>query len=461
MDLGPDRALPPAPHRIGRVRFELEGSDAVALAGLRDRIADGADGWVARALSAALDGVDLPGRTLTLGRIEIDLGVIGPEGRLTPQTLEAAVRRAVAARLGAATGSAAAAPASVREARDAPPASEEDALAAALAAFLSSGRLPWWSPAADVAALEAAILMLGPDPLRVLAALVAPTLRRPNAARRLSIQVAPAAARRLAAALPKARRAGLAPAGDGQAEAPAPGTAAFEAAVRRAAGMTPPVPPDARPSRRRGDPALAPASPALRRDRAGSADDLHAALDAPDEDPAAAQAEGPASEGALAVTDAGLVVAGPFLPELYRRLGLLAGAGFPDDAARERAVHLAARVAWGAGARAEPDLVVAKLLCGWPLAAPVARDPKIGVAEAAECEALLGAIIGHWTALGAASPEAVRETFLIRPGLLTVGETGWRLRVERRTLDVLLDRAPWSVRVQKAAWMPRPLLVDW
>ena len=82
-------------------------------------------------------------------------------------------------------------------------------------------------------------------------------------------------------------------------------------------------------------------------------------------------------------------------------------------------------------------------------------------ADAAEAESLLRAAIGHWTALGQASPAALRETFLQRPGRLGRVAEGWRLEVERRGTDVLLDRLPWGLGAVRLPWMPHPLFVDW
>jgi hypothetical protein len=55
----------------------------------------------------------------------------------------------------------------------------------------------------------------------------------------------------------------------------------------------------------------------------------------------------------------------------------------------------------------------------------------------------------------------LRETFLQREGKLQPTHDGWKLRVQRKTLDVLVDQIPWSISVVFHAWMPQPIHVTW
>jgi hypothetical protein len=40
-------------------------------------------------------------------------------------------------------------------------------------------------------------------------------------------------------------------------------------------------------------------------------------------------------------------------------------------------------------------------------------------------------------------------------------EEGWRLEVERKTLDVLMDDLPWSFSMILHPWMAEPITVAW
>jgi hypothetical protein len=178
------------------------------------------------------------------------------------------------------------------------------------------------------------------------------------------------------------------------------------------------------------------------------------APDRPEPDPAEALPRHP-------VTAAGAVLLHPYLGAFFRSLGLTEAGQFRDPGAQGRAVLLGQFLATGDERPAEPDCLLMKLLCSLPLTAPLPRDTGIGAAERDEAEALLTAVIGHWGRLGAATPEGLREGFLRRPGLLRLAGEGPVLTVERRTIDILLDRLPWALSRVKTPFMDRVLAVEW
>jgi hypothetical protein len=161
------------------------------------------------------------------------------------------------------------------------------------------------------------------------------------------------------------------------------------------------------------------------------------------------------------VRNAGLVLLHPHLPRLFRNLDLLEGKKFREEAARHRAVHLLHWLATGQEGAPEYDMLLAKHLCAMPFEAPLEREIELEEREKQECYALLEAVIGQWTALKHTSPEGLRQGFLQRDGKLERRSDGWRLRVEQRTMDILIDRLPWSISLIKLPWMPEMLAVEW
>jgi hypothetical protein len=81
--------------------------------------------------------------------------------------------------------------------------------------------------------------------------------------------------------------------------------------------------------------------------------------------------------------------------------------------------------------------------------------------EEEEAAALLSAVIRHWDALGDASAEALRGTFLTRPGRLSRRGDEDVLQVEARSVDILLDRLPWGIGMIQLPWMGKILWVEW
>jgi hypothetical protein len=163
----------------------------------------------------------------------------------------------------------------------------------------------------------------------------------------------------------------------------------------------------------------------------------------------------------LFIANAGLVLAGPYLPRLFGMLGLVVDQRFVDDAAAERAVLLTQYAVTGQTQAAEPLLLLNKLLCGVPLQMPVARELDPTAAERQAVDGMLLAMIGHWKALGQTSLAGLRQTYLQREGRLEHGDESWQLQVQPTTFDVLLDRLPWGYATLKFPWMPEVLHVDW
>jgi hypothetical protein len=167
--------------------------------------------------------------------------------------------------------------------------------------------------------------------------------------------------------------------------------------------------------------------------------------------------------GLYYVQSAGVILFHPFLMRFFQKLGLYKEGAFIDETSRQRAVCLVHHLATGEVRTPEYQLVLPKFLCGMPLNAPIDHFIEIEATERTESENLNRAVIEHWEALGKVSPEWLREMFLQRDGKLEKRETGWRLKVERKAQDILLDRLPqgWGLGIVKLPWMDELLRVDW
>jgi hypothetical protein len=174
----------------------------------------------------------------------------------------------------------------------------------------------------------------------------------------------------------------------------------------------------------------------------------------------------PALGEAIYVANAGLVLFNPYLPAFFDRLGLLSEG---EDgvrrvrglAAASRATHLLQYLVDGRLDQPEPDLALNKVLAGLDPAAPVTARLDPPPSDLALCDSLVAAVIANWPMLRGSSPEALRETFLRRDGRLTREDRRWALRVQRRTVDVLVDRIPWTLSVVYHRWMIDPIHVTW
>ena len=165
------------------------------------------------------------------------------------------------------------------------------------------------------------------------------------------------------------------------------------------------------------------------------------------------------------IGNAGLVIVGVFLPHLFTRLDVLeekvTGGNRVRPDAVSRAVHLLQYLVDERTDTPEPLLPLNKVLCGVPLAVPVDREIEMTVRERELCDSLLEGLRRQWTIVKESSIAALRETFLQREGRLDHLATGWHLRVQRKTVDELMNYMPWSVSTIAHSWMPEPLYVTW
>lgn len=167
------------------------------------------------------------------------------------------------------------------------------------------------------------------------------------------------------------------------------------------------------------------------------------------------------------IDNAGLVLTAPFIPHLFRELGMLeqnAGGALKltEPATASRAVHLLQYLVTSRTATPEPLLALNKILAGVPTAAVVTSQIEAAEHELALCAKLLGSMLANWPALSTGTSTAgLQNTFMQREGRLTFDGDKWMLTIERKSLDVLVDQVPWSFRLIFHSWMPQPLHVEW
>lgn len=159
------------------------------------------------------------------------------------------------------------------------------------------------------------------------------------------------------------------------------------------------------------------------------------------------------------VENAGIVLLHPFLATFFRVAGVADGDTITEP---YKAIVLLNYLATGETLTAEHDATLFKILCGVDIDAPIPSVVSTSVEDLAEADNLLQAVVGHWDALGSTSIDGLRESFLKRSGKLGISDDGeWRLQVEWKTYDVLLDRLPWGIAHIRLPWMQAMCRVEW
>ncbi len=161
------------------------------------------------------------------------------------------------------------------------------------------------------------------------------------------------------------------------------------------------------------------------------------------------------------INNAGLILLAPFLIEFFKRIGCTKENKFLDSHEQNRAAHLLQFAVTGKTKHPEFLLPLNKILCGLDHHAPVPIEIEIKKEEKIETENLLKSVIKNFSAIKNTSIEGLRLSFLEREGKITENEFDWRLIVERKSHDIILEKLPWSISIVKLPWMKKPINVEW
>jgi hypothetical protein len=168
------------------------------------------------------------------------------------------------------------------------------------------------------------------------------------------------------------------------------------------------------------------------------------------------------TENMIYVENAGLIIFHPFLKSLFEQLELTQNEIWTTKINQHKAILLTQFLITGETKIGENELVLNKILCGFPIENVVNTQLEITSKEIEKCESLLQAVIEHWKILGDTSIAGLRETFLKRKGKLLFTENEkLELWVKQEGVDILLAHLPWGIEMIKTPWMEDFLQCYW
>ncbi|GAA0879204.1 hypothetical protein GCM10009119_21720 [Algoriphagus jejuensis] len=167
------------------------------------------------------------------------------------------------------------------------------------------------------------------------------------------------------------------------------------------------------------------------------------------------------TENEIFIENAGLVLLHPFLADLFNSVRLTENGKFFASSDQQLAARVLQFLVYGENELSENYFVFNKILCGMGVSEVLDVATELSPELKEECVALLQAVIGHWSILKNTSVDGLRETFLQRSGRISRVEKGWKLVVERKAVDVLLNKLPWGIGIVKLPWMNEMMYVEW
>ncbi|NOQ24878.1 MAG: hypothetical protein GQ564_05895 [Bacteroidales bacterium] len=167
-------------------------------------------------------------------------------------------------------------------------------------------------------------------------------------------------------------------------------------------------------------------------------------------------------EDEIIIENAGLVLLWPYLPSLFKELDLLDDKKqFKDEQSKYLAIAITQYLVTGSETVQEYDLTFNKLLCGIDLLEPIPIIEKLPENIKQSSQELLEMVVKKWTALKGTSAQSLQISFLQREGILIKAANGWKVQIERITLDILLDKLPWSISIIALPWRKELIYVEW
>ncbi|MCK5229882.1 MAG: hypothetical protein KAR13_06435, partial [Desulfobulbaceae bacterium] len=162
------------------------------------------------------------------------------------------------------------------------------------------------------------------------------------------------------------------------------------------------------------------------------------------------------------INNAGLVLLAPFFSVVFKDLGYVGkGRGFVNKQACMRAVHFSQFLVTAEHYPPECGMTLNKILCGMEVNEPMERFIDLTAKELDAAQEVIDSALKHWTVLKRTSAPVFRQTFLQHEGILTSQSSNWLLRIERTSVDVLIDMLPWTISIIKHPWMKQPVMVEW
>lgn len=161
------------------------------------------------------------------------------------------------------------------------------------------------------------------------------------------------------------------------------------------------------------------------------------------------------------INNAGLVLIYPFIKRLFDILSYTDKNVFKTGEETTRAIQLLQFVAAGFENAGEQYLFFNKILCGADPLLPLETTVELTSGEKEAAESLLSNVINSWPAMKNASIDGLRGSYLLRDGRLKASEESWKLVVENKPYDILLNQLPWGFGTIKLPWMPKPVFVQW
>lgn len=161
------------------------------------------------------------------------------------------------------------------------------------------------------------------------------------------------------------------------------------------------------------------------------------------------------------ITNAGLLLLWPLLPQLFYLLGLWEEQQFVSDAARWQAVYGLDRLVWGDVSPTEGRLTLNQVLCEVSCSTSVPPSMPLSLLQLQQIDDWLAAIGQQLPVWQKLSLTDIRQLFLQRTGEISIEGPVPQISVWPEPYDFLLRDWPWPMTLASFPWTEQPLIIVW
>jgi Contractile injection system tape measure protein len=160
----------------------------------------------------------------------------------------------------------------------------------------------------------------------------------------------------------------------------------------------------------------------------------------------------------IVIQNAGLVLLHPFFAYLFEEFKLIKNGIFLNKKRQHKAVQLLHYLATSKSIFTENEVILNKILCGIPPNEPVVVTKILSVKAKNSCKNLLKQVINYWEVLKNTSPQSLQLEYIQRRGTLSEEDDKIVINIEKKTIDILLQRLPWGLSMIKFTWKDKMIV---
>ena len=162
------------------------------------------------------------------------------------------------------------------------------------------------------------------------------------------------------------------------------------------------------------------------------------------------------------IDNAGLILFHPYLLYVFKELKWTSGENkFISPKTRQKAVLFLQYLINQKSRQPEHELVLNKILCGWKLNRPIKTSCNFSPKEKQAAAELNETLREHWPALKTTSAQGLVKSFIERKGAIEREEKSFLVRVEKKSIDILMQNLPFGIQTIKLPWNEYIIHTEW